>query len=75
MLIQKRTMNWLPKLSAFDHAQQQTARRQAMTKSFIAQQQQNNAALLGSFNITSSQSKVELIINQAVQRITAGKKA
>ena len=74
MQIQKRTMNWLPKLSAFDHAQQQVARRRAMTKSFIAQQT-NTAALLGAVGTTSSQSKVELIINQAVQRITAGKKA
>lgn len=74
MLIQKRTMNWLPKASAFDYAQQQLARRRAMTKDFLARQQ-STAALLGSIGTVNSRSAVELTINNAVQRILASKKA
>jgi hypothetical protein len=71
MIIQKRSMNWLPKPSAFDYAQQQVARRRNMTKTFLAQQQ-NTASLLGSVGTTSSKSVVEMTINNAVARIRAG---
>jgi hypothetical protein len=73
MIIQKRTMNWLPKLSAYDYARQQTARRRAMAKDFL-ERQQNMAAVLGSVGTVNSQSAVKLSIDQAVQRILASKK-
>jgi hypothetical protein len=71
MIIEKRSMNWLPKASAFDYAQQQQKRRRNMAQTFLAQQQ-NTASLLGSVGTTSSKSMVEQTINNAVERIRAG---
>lgn len=72
MRIEKRTMNWLPKLSTFEHARQQAAHRRAMAKSFISKQQ-DTAAMLSSANAVSSSGTVDLAIDQAVRRILSKK--
>jgi hypothetical protein len=48
MQVEKRTMNWFPKESAWDRAEAQRAKRQANSQSYLA----NNEALASAFQTT-----------------------
>lgn len=74
MIIQKRSMNWLPKVSAFEQAQQQAERRRSAAQAYLSQQANLAGALMGTTS-DSGAAAVKLAIDIAVKRITGRKQA
>jgi hypothetical protein len=65
MRIEKRTMNWLPRASAYDEAVAQRARRKALNEDFITRQ----TALADTFSGAQIDAVTEMgnIVSQAAQ--------
>jgi hypothetical protein len=73
MRIEKRTMNWQPKVSTFDQMEAARKKRRAWAQATL----QNSQALQSNFingNLSQTQGAVNLTINQAVARVRSGEK-
>jgi hypothetical protein len=74
MQIQKKSMYWFHKPSAWDYSQSLNAKRKAQAQSYIADQT-NLANSLTSINASISASQTDLAIRVAIDRIQSKKKA
>jgi len=70
MIVQKRTMNWLPRASMHDEMQAAREKRRAYLQADLANSANNNAALISTN--TSSGESVNLTLRIAAARIQNG---
>jgi hypothetical protein len=70
MQIQKMSMNWLPRASAWQEMEQARIKRQSYNQSVLSSSQSVNSTLIAANN--TSQDSVNLTIQQAVKRIRSG---
>ena len=69
MRIEKRTMGWLPKPSAFQHAQQQAAKRRAHAQDYLSRQASLSTAIFAAKDNAATK-LTELVMKSTVERIT-----
>lgn len=69
MRIEKRTMGWIQKPSAYQHAQQQAAKRRAQAQAYLDQQAQLSATIF-SVKDDAAARFTELVMRSTIERIT-----
>jgi hypothetical protein len=74
MLIQKRTMGWLPKASLYNEAVNKRAKQKAMHQQFLSSQT-NLASTIGGIMTSNTQGTTEIVSNIALARMGYNKKA
>lgn len=68
MRIEKRTMGWLPKASAYDHARQQAEKRRAIAQDYLSQQSTLSSTIFTAKDSAASQ-MTELVFKSVLQRL------
>lgn len=71
MIVQKRSMNWLPRASLYDEAETARLKRRAQAQSDLATSANNNAVLIstGTANVGES---INLTLRIAAARVQGG---
>ena len=69
MRIEKRTMGWIQKPSAYQHAQQQAAKRRAQAQAYLEQQSLLSATIF-SVKDDAAARFTELVMRSTIDRIT-----
>lgn len=74
MIIQKRTMGWIQKPSAYQYSQQLNAKRKALAQDFMNQQSMLSGTLFSAAD-NASYSMVEQTLKQVAAKVQADAKA
>ncbi len=73
MRIEKRTMNWQPKVSTFDQMEAARKKRRAWAQATLQYTQSLQNSFINS-NVSQAQGAVNITMSQAVARVRTGEK-